>query len=201
MPGFRTLMVDVDGVIVVRPDGRRWDADLQADLGVDPADLQTAFFTPHWPAIILGQARIEDRLPAALSRIAPGLSAEDLIAYWFEKDSVLNQPLLDDLADLRAAGVPMHLATVQEHRRASYLWDVLRLSDRFDGLLHSAMIGHAKPDPAYFTAVAGRLGASPGDLLLLDDSPRNVAAAIACGWQARLWDGSAPLADVLAPEG
>ena len=28
-----------------------------------------------------------------------------------------------------------------------------------------------------------------------------LAAAIASGWQARLWDGSAPLADVLAPEG
>ena len=198
MAGFQILMVDVDGVIVVRPAGRRWAADLMADLGVDPADLQAAFFTPHWPAIVTGRARIEDHLPAALARIAPEVAAETLIAYWFEKDAILDQVLLDDLSALRATGVPMHLATVQDHRRADHLWNALGLKGRFDGLLHSALIGHAKPDPAYFDAVARRLDTAPADLLLLDDSPRNVAAAIGAGWQGRLWTGEQSLADCLA---
>ncbi len=37
------LMVDVDGVVIRRPSGRRWDTDLLADLCVDPAELDAAF--------------------------------------------------------------------------------------------------------------------------------------------------------------
>jgi putative hydrolase of the HAD superfamily len=195
---FRALMVDVDGVVVIRPDGRRWDADMAADLGVEPADLQRAFFERHWPAIVIGKARIEDRLPSALAQIAPHLTAEDLIAYWFAKDACLNLDLLDDLAALRATGTPLHLATVQDHRRADYLWTTLGFRDRFDGLHHSAALGCAKPDLAYFQAVAARLALPSADLLLIDDSPRNVAAAIKAGWQARLWTGEQTLAEVLA---
>jgi putative hydrolase of the HAD superfamily len=195
---FRALMVDVDGVIVVRPDGRRWDADMAADLGLDPADLQRAFFTPHWAAIATGKARIEDHLPAALAQIAPHISAEALMAYWFAKDACLNQVLLKDLAALRASGTPLHLATVQDHRRADYLWTTLGFRDRFDGLHHSAAVGHAKPDSAYFNAVAMRVGLSPADLLLIDDSRRNVEAAIDAGWQARLWTSERTLSEVLA---
>ena len=195
---YRALMVDVDGVIVIRPDGRRWDADLAADLGVEPADLQRAFFNAHWPAIVTGRARIEDCLPAALAQIAPHVSAEALIAYWFAKDACLNTPLLDDLAALRAAGTPLHLATVQDHRRADYLWTTLGFKDRFDGLHHSAAVGQAKPDLAYFRAVADRVALPPADLLLIDDSLRNVEAAMEAGWQARLWTGEQSVAAVLA---
>jgi putative hydrolase of the HAD superfamily len=195
---YSALMVDVDGVLVIRPDGRRWDADLQADLGVDPGDLQRVFFDPHWQAIATGRARIEDHLPAALATIAPHVEVEALIAYWFARDAHLNQPLLDDLAQLRASGVPVHLATVQEHRRADYLWTALGFSGRFDGLHHSAAVGHAKPDAAYFEAVAARVALRPADLLLIDDATRNVAAAIEAGWQARLWTGRQTLTELLA---
>lgn len=194
---FTALMVDVDGVIVIRPDGRRWDADMAADLGVEPADLQRAFFDPHWQAIATGKARIEDHLGPALAKIAPGVEAEDMIAYWFARDACLNVPLLEDLGLLRAAGTPMHLATVQEHRRAEYLWTTLGLKERFDGLLHSALIGHAKPDSVYFEAVSARLGIAPDELMLIDDSARNVEAARAAGWQARVWTGEQRLSQVL----
>lgn len=194
---FKILMVDVDGVVVTRPDGRRWDADLRADLGVDPGDLQSHFFAPHWRDIAVGKADLLERLAPALAIIAPNVTAEALMAYWFAKDAHVNQPLLEDLAALRAAGTPQHLATVQDHRRAAYLWETLEFKDRFDGLLHSALVGHAKPDRAYFDEAARRLAASPDDLLLIDDSARNIEGAIEAGWQARLWTGNQSLADVL----
>jgi putative hydrolase of the HAD superfamily len=194
---FSALMVDVDGVLVVRPDGRRWDADLLTDLGVDPAQLQAAFFNPHWQAIATGHAGIEDHLPAALAQIAPHVEAEALIAYWFDRDAHLDRVLLDDLAAIRAGGVRLHLATVQEHRRAEYLWNTLGFREHFDGLHHSAAVGHAKPEAAYFEAVAERVGLPPADLLLIDDAARNVEAAIEAGWQARLWTGRQRLVEVL----
>ena len=59
-------------------------------------------------------------------------------------------------------------------------------------------IGQSKPDGAYCNAVAERLAALPVDLLLIDDSARNIEAAIAAGWQARRWSGEKTLAEVLA---
>ena len=92
---------------------------------------------------------------------------------------------------VRASGLQLHLATVQEHRRADYLWTTLGLRDRFDGLHHSAAVGFAKPDPAYFAAVEARTGFAADELLLIDDSPHNIEAAKLAGWRGDPVDGPA----------
>jgi FMN phosphatase YigB (HAD superfamily) len=53
---------------------------------------------------------------------------------------------------------------------------------RFDHLFFSHRLRHRKPDPAAFTAVASHLGASSEEILFIDDSPANVAAAREAGW-------------------
>ena len=72
------------------------------------------------------------------------------------------------------------------------------LSDRFDGIHHSAAIGCGKPDPAYYAAVEARTGFAPDPLALIDDRAANVEAARAAGWGGILWDGTRRLADVLS---
>ena len=192
----KALMVDVDGVVVVpRPGG--WAANMEADLGLAAATLQTHFFRPHWPDVVMGRAGLHDRLAPVLAEHAPHLTSRAVADYWFAMDARLDETLLHDLADLRAAGVALHLATVQEHERAAYLWDTLSLRDRFDAMHHSAAYGCGKPDPAFFAAVEARTGYAPADLALPADRADNVKAARAAGWRAILWDGTRRLADVL----
>jgi putative hydrolase of the HAD superfamily len=191
-------MVDVDGVLVRGPPGWRWDEDLEADLGIKPDDLQRQFFTPHFADVVFGRAELEERLALALPAFAPHVTARQLIAYWFEKDAHLDHQLLADLATVRARGIQLHLATVQEQRRADYLWTTLGLKDHFDGLHHSAAYGVGKPDPAYFSAVERRTGFTAAELLLIDDRQTNVDAAVAAGWGGVLWTGQQRLGDVLA---
>ena len=196
---IRALMVDVDGVVARRADGRRWDADIEADLGVRADDLQRAFFQAHFADVVLGRAPLRERLSLALAQIAPHLSAGTVIDYWFAKDGELDGVLLDDLAQLRrATGLRMDLATVQEHQRAAYLWTTLRLSERFDAIHYAADLGCAKPDAAFFGAIVERTRFAPDELLLIDDSPRNVDGAQAAGWNAALWTGAKSLGAVLA---
>ncbi|MDZ4371345.1 MAG: HAD-IA family hydrolase [Phenylobacterium sp.] len=194
---FKALMVDVDGVVVVPRTGG-WAVDMETDLGLSITTLQARFFTPHWDDVANGRAALHDRLAPVLADIAPHLNSRTLTDYWFAKDAQLDLTLLADLAALRATGVPLHLATVQEHERAAYLWDTLRLRERFDGLHHSAAVGCGKPDPAYFAAVEARTGFAPADLVLIDDKAANVEAARAAGWGGALWDGTRRLADVLS---
>lgn len=198
MPNFKALMVDVDGV-VIRPRPGGWAVDLEADLGLSAAALQEQFFKPHWPDVMVGRAGLHERLGPVLAQIAPHLSSRALADYWFAKDAILDEALLADLAELRAQGVPLHLATVQEHERAAYLWDTLRLRDRFDAMHYAADLGARKPEPGFYAAVEARTGLAPADLVLLDDALANVEAAREAGWGGVHWTGERRLAEVLPP--
>ncbi|MFL5298184.1 MAG: HAD-IA family hydrolase [Phenylobacterium sp.] len=189
-------MVDVDGVVVASPPGG-WAATMEADLGLPVAVLQEHFFARHWDDVALGRAGLHERLAPVLERHAPHLSCERLTAYWFAKDANLDHQLLADLAALRATGVELHLATVQEHLRADYLWTTLAFRDRFDAMHYAADLGAKKPDPAFFARIAERTGFRPAEMTLLDDRPDNVEAARAAGWGGLHWTGRERLADLL----
>ena len=194
-------MVDVDGVVIVHPDPKGWAAHLERDLGLSPALLQSAFFVPHWPDIILGRAALRDRLTPVLAEIAPDLSANELIRYWFANDAHLARNLLAQLAPIRAGGVKLHLATVQEHERARYIWDELALRQHFDAMHYAAELGYAKPAAQFFRATAERSGFAPDEIFFIDDKQANVDAARAEGWSAAIWDGTRSLEGLMAEAG
>jgi putative hydrolase of the HAD superfamily len=194
----KLLMVDVDGVIVHPAHQGGWAAQIEADLGVTRKALQDGLFTPHWKAIMLGGADLQEVLDEVLRQIAPHLNAKMVMDYWFKNDGRLDETLLAELAGLRAQGTSLHLATVQEHHRARYLWNTLGLNTRFDTMHYAADLGAAKPDLAFFRAIEQRTGQASAEHFLLDDRQDNVDGARAAGWSAGLWDGTRTLAEVLA---
>ncbi len=197
---IRALMLDVDGVLVTgRPeDGLNWATDLERDLGVSAADLHKEFFAQHWDEIIVGRADLPERLSASLTRIAPHVACDRVIAYWFEKDSGLDTAILDDIAASRAAGLKVWLATNQEHMRAAYLMNVLGLAKGVDGMFYSASLGCRKPEGRFFRAIEAATGFAPEELLLVDDTPANADAARDAGWHAVPWTGGLSLSAILA---
>lgn len=195
---FKVVMVDVDGVVIVHPDPQGWSAHLERDLGLPSALLHSAFFVPHWPDIILGRVGLRERLAPVLAQIAPQLGVDRLIRYWFENDAHLDQGLLAQLAPIRAGGMKLQLATVQEHERARYIWDEVALKQHFDGMHYAAELGFAKPEARFFSAAAERAGFAPDEIFFIDDKQANVDAARGEGWSAALWDGTRPLASLLA---
>lgn len=195
----RCLMLDVDGVLVRgRPaDGRPWATDLERDMGIDPGALQAAFFAVHWEEIVIGKRDLHGTLAGCLHRIAPDVSADAFIAYWFAMDSRIDRDLLAQCDDLRGRGITIYLATNQEHLRARYLLKELGLANHVDGLVYSAAVGARKPQAEFFAAAAAESGFSPGALMLVDDTGANVDAARAAGWLAVRWTGTERLTDLL----
>lgn len=193
------LMVDVDGVVVHPANPKGWSADLEQDLGISAAALQSRFFQRHWEDVVHGRAELRDRLAIALAEIAPEVGCEQLIRYWFQGDAELDRGLLAQLAAVRATGVALHLATVQEHERAAYLWNNLGLRDHFDDMHYAADLGASKPSQAFYEAVETRVGRRGSAIAFIDDSERNVQAASVRGWKAALWTAGASL-DALLPE-
>jgi len=186
---IKALMVDVDGVVVVDREPHGWSTHLERDLGLAPSRLQEAFFAAHFDDIVHGRAALRDRLTPVLAEIAPHLSTEALIAYWFEQDAHLDHGLLAQIDALRSAGLKAHLATVQEHERAAWLWTRLGLKDHFDAIHYAAGLGWAKPADGFFKTVVARCGFAPEELFFIDDKAANVDAAKALGWNAAVWTG------------
>jgi putative hydrolase of the HAD superfamily len=198
---IKALMVDVDGVIVSPHDPRGWGVHLERDLGLSIEQLQTHFFAPHFDDIVHGRAALDDRLAPVLAVIAPHLSAQTLVDYWFAQDAKLNTVLLAELAEVRGRGIQLHLATVQEHRRADYLWRDLGLAERFDAMHYAADLGWAKPATEFYAAIEARTGFAGTELFFIDDKAANVEAARARGWRAAVWTGERRLAEVMAEAG
>ncbi len=192
------LMVDVDGVVVRPANPSGWSADIEQDLGIRAALLQSHFFQAHWDDVVHGRAELRERLDVFLADVAPQVSSDRFIRYWFERDAELDADLLTGLAAVRSTGVALHLATVQEHERAAWLWNNLRLRDHFDAMHYAAELGVSKPSQAFYEAVEHRTGLRGPAIAFIDDSERNVRAAGERGWQAALWTPGASL-DALLP--
>ena len=184
---IKAIMVDVDGVLIVHPDQRGWQRHLERDLGIPAACLQQEFFDKHWDDVVHGRAALRERLAPVLRDLAPDVSCDDLIRYWFTNDAHVNDALLRELASIRSGGMQVHLATVQEHERALFLWNDLGFRERFDRLHYAAELGCSKPAADFYREIEKRTGFSSSELILIDDRLPNVEGAIACGWSAAVW--------------
>lgn len=62
--------------------------------------------------------------------------------------------------------------------------ELSQVGDAFDELIASWHLGVTKPDPAAFDLAAERIGATPTEIVFVDDAEANVAGARAAGWNA-----------------
>lgn len=191
------IMVDVDGVLVVRPDGVGWDEHLERDLGVSPVDLHRQFFAVHWDDVVRGLDSLRERLTPVLNTLAPNVTCDQLIDYWFSHDAHVDRDLLGQLSELRQQGLPIHLATVQEHERARYLWETIGLRHHFDGMHYSAELGYVKPELAFYRRIEDRIACSSSQIFFIDDRAENADGARSAGWNSTLWTPKAKLAKLI----
>lgn len=184
----RIFLFDVDGVLLSgRPlDGASWKTGLKADLAIDPVALHAQFFQPHWPDIVTGKQPIRPLLTASLTAMGSAVTADDLLAYWFENDGRINKDVLTVVRGLRSSGYRVCLATNQEHERSA--WVAKTFAGVFNHIYASADLGVAKPDPNFFEAICTAEETEPSNLVFVDDNFENVAAAEALGMRAHTYE-------------
>jgi putative hydrolase of the HAD superfamily len=85
---------------------------------------------------------------------------------------------------LRAAGHVLHYLSNMPAPYAEHLERSFPFEQWFDGGVFSSRVQLIKPEPAIYALAQRQFGAAPQELLFIDDSPRNVEAARAAGWQA-----------------
>jgi putative hydrolase of the HAD superfamily len=201
MTSSPVLVLDIDGVVSLGQPGSAtpWYATLQADWGFDHDELARDFFRREFMEVLRGRLDLYAALLPYLETKGLGDRVEEFVAYWFEKDAIVDRGVLAQADAWRTrTGGRCYAASNQEHHRVAYLRDTVGLGRHFDELIYSAALGVCKPDRVFFTNAQSRMGVQAAQsILFVDDAAANVDAARACGWRAMLYRGPESLARAL----
>nr|MDT0661517.1 HAD-IA family hydrolase [Micromonospora sp. DSM 115978] len=194
-PRPTALLIDLDGVL------RHWDPEVNAGVerryGLpDGSLLATAMRPDLVRPVLLGQRRHATWMAgvaAELADLAGGPEpARQAVAQWQEYRGEVDIEVLALVRELRAAGVPVGLATNATDLLDADL-DALKLTGELDVVISSAALGVAKPAPEYFARACAAVATPPGRVLFVDDDDRAVSGARAAGLLAYRWTGRAAL--------
>lgn len=170
MGEIRAVVFDVSGVLVQPP---RLDDRAPADL-FGPADHDTDH---PWHRLERGELTL-----AQVQRLTgpPPRASRPVLPYTLDGEFVA-------LAEqLSAAGFGLAICTNAARELVPLWWGLYPWEDIFGVIVKSHEIGARKPSPEPLTVTLARLGAEPGQTLLLDDNAANVAAARRLGMRALL---------------
>jgi putative hydrolase of the HAD superfamily len=176
MTGIEIVLFDAGGVVFRFQPERRLHA-LMTATGLEPEDVHARLWESGFSSDCVTDAE--------LTRI------------WslaFEPDP----DVLAIAARLRARGLRTGLLTNNSSLvHAAMERHHTQTIARFDPLLFSYRLGTSKPDPALWPAVAKELACRTDQLLLIDDTARNVESAVAAGLHALPFSAADELAAAL----
>lgn len=85
------------------------------------------------------------------------------------------------LRGMRREGYPTGLATMSHRHQVDRVLSVLGLDGAFDVIATMEDVRRGKPDPEIYLLVAEKLGVPPEEILVIEDSPAGVGAAVSAG--------------------
>lgn len=179
----RQLLLDADGVLQVFSGG--WPDAFAPYVGERAAEFAERLLELEAPALA-GREHFLPMLGGLLVEF--GVTADPAAVHddiWLRIE--VDAEVLALVRELRAGGVRVHLASNQRAERAEVMVHQLGFAHEFDGLFLSHALGVVKPDAAFFRAIVADLGTAPGDLVLVDDNPANIAAAASLGLRTVHW--------------
>ena len=204
MSSSPVLVLDIDGVVSLAQPGSPdpWYATLKADWGISHDDeLAPEFFLkPEFMEVLRGRLDLYVALQDYFETKGLADRLEEFVAYWFDKDAVIDRGVLAQADAWRQrTGGRVYAATNQEHHRVAYLRDQAGLGAHFDEIVYSAALGVCKPDRVFYTAAQARMGVTVAQsILFVDDKASNVDGARMAGWRAMLYRGPESLEKALA---
>jgi putative hydrolase of the HAD superfamily len=192
---MKSVLIDADGVVICF---KKNFAECYSERFNVPIEEILKFFETDYHSCAVGKADIREVIKEYIPRWKWVGSVEGLLDFWYSCQSEVNQSVLESVAKARAHNVPVYLAADQDRVRAKHLLDQVGLRSRFDGFFFSCDVGFTKADARFFQRATTILGCSPGDLLFLDDSRRNVETALGVGLVAELYVNNERLQETIS---
>jgi len=174
------VIFDLDGLLVdSEPLAANAMKGFLAGYGIEPDPMIQSRMLGRRLSEAIAIAREVYRLPAELEVLSEEYSIARMAAL---RGSVRAFPgAAEILQSVRAAGIPMALATSGMRSHADISLTETGLAGRFDIEVTGDDVTRGKPAPDLFLLAATRLGVEPAGAVVLEDSALGVAAALAAG--------------------
>jgi len=136
------------------------------------------FKTDEWLMLDRGTISQEEAVEIWQQR-NPDLRGEiaDVMTDW-EKILTLKKESLEILESLAAKNYNLYILSNFHEKAFTYVSNKYNFFDYFDGKVISADIGMIKPDPEIYEHLLNKFNLEAGTTLFIDDSQKNIAAAI-----------------------
>lgn len=170
---MKVLLLDFDGVI---SQGTYFSEIYSEEFGVDINKI-LPFFDQKKDLTNTGEADLKELLSGVLDDWQWKGTVDELLDYWFNSDSEVDERVRKVAEDLRKKGVQVYLATDQEKYRTEFIWNNRNLKDWIDGKFVSFEMGCTKSDPIFFKTVLEQLNVPAEEIVFFDDSKSKVEAA------------------------
>jgi putative hydrolase of the HAD superfamily len=188
------LLLDFDGVL------RHFDPSVVESVerghGLPPGAVHESALAWHrLQPVITGEHSHEvwlDGIAYDLGALVGQVRAQSAVAGWRAYRGEVVVEVLTFVREARAAGLPVGLATNATSLLDADL-DSLGLTDEFDAVINSSVLGTPKPTGEFFTAACLAVRTPPARCLFVDDDDRNVRGARAAGLSAYRWTSPADL--------
>lgn len=179
------IVWDFDGVLNANARRGRyhWTRDFEADLGQSVEGFEQAVFADLGP-LLTGKADVLDRIGAWCSETGCRMTAEEVHAYWLDRDFHPDLAVAAIVARMAKLGLEQVVLTNSDARRADWVEEKVAHFPGVSRVFASARIGHAKPDRAAFDHIIAEMGRPAGEMYLIDDDARNANAAGGAGFRS-----------------
>jgi len=114
---------------------------------------------------------------------------DQLVEHWFQllaedyrTNSTVKPGVTEYLEKLKTAGIPCAVATMTEHRLSDEVLKMHRLWDYMDHVLTYEDVSAGKDKPDLYYEAARRLGATPADCIVFEDSLFAANTALSAGF-------------------
>lgn len=147
----------------------------------------------NWPALDAGTVDY-DQVAAETIAILPNRlkeTARDFYDNWFQYVNPLPDTW-DFIHELKAAGYSIYLLSNASTRFAEVAKQYYSILNEFDGIVFSAPLKLAKPDPAIYRYLFDTYQLKPEECFFLDDLDENIAAGQVLGMNGIVFTGDIP---------
>ena len=144
----------------------------------------------NWPALDAGTVDY-DQVASETIAILPNRlkeTARDFYDNWFQYVNPLPDTW-DFIHELKAAGYSIYLLSNASTRFAEVAKQYYSILNEFDGIVLSAPLKLAKPDPAIYRYLFDTYQLKPEECFFLDDLAENIAAGQALGMNGLVFTG------------
>ena len=188
---IRNIVFDMGNVLI------RFDPDffMTREGITDPEDRKTVirelFRSVEWAQMDMGVLTEDSAEPIVLSRIPERLhkQVKHLLHSWAYPGEMI-PGMEEQVFRLKKAGYRIYLLSNASINQPAY-WDPVPVSRYFNGTMISAFVKTIKPLPTIYRLFTEEFVLEEEECLFIDDSPVNVAGAIACGWKGIVFHGDA----------